>query len=55
MNILVIGPLRPHPRIPEWLTSDPVPVPYFDGDRLAFVLAGLGDAYDLPEEQDKIA
>jgi hypothetical protein len=54
MNITAIGSLRPHPTIPEWLVSDPVSVPYFDGRRLAFTFDGL-DAADEDEAKSTIA
>lgn len=48
MNIQAIGLLRPDPKIPEWLVSEPVSVPYFDGQRLTFTLDGL----DTADEED---
>lgn len=44
MNIPELGPLRPHKRIRRWLTSEPVAIPYFDGQKLAFVLDGLAES-----------
>jgi Domain of unknown function (DUF6985) len=48
MNIPQLGPLHPDSRIPEWLVSEPVSVPYFDGRQLTFTLDGLAEA----DEQD---
>ena len=45
MNIRRLGEVRPHPDVPEWLLSAPIPVPFFDGLPLTFTLDGL-------EEQD---
>lgn len=44
MNIASLGDLKPHADIPEWLVSNPVPIPYFDGLPLTFTLDGLEDA-----------
>ena len=44
MNIPEIGKLAPHAKIPGWLTSQPVAVPYFDGLRLTITLDGLEQA-----------
>jgi len=38
MRIPVLGPLRPHSHIREWLVSDPIPIPLFDGQVLPVVL-----------------
>jgi len=48
VNIPQLGPLHPDPRIPEWLISEPVSIPYFDGIRLTFILDGLTD----PDTED---
>jgi hypothetical protein len=53
MNIPAIGPLRPHPKIPEWLVSEPVSVPYFDGRTFAFTIDGLESA-DEDEAKEAI-
>ena len=45
MNLHPLGDIRPHPDVPEWLVSAPIPVPFFDGLPLTFTLDGL-------EEQD---
>src|SRR5579863_1134289 len=42
MNVPSLTGLREHPDIAEWLISDPVAVPYFDGLSLCFILDGLG-------------
>ncbi|MEQ1854489.1 MAG: hypothetical protein ABMA01_23200 [Chthoniobacteraceae bacterium] len=44
MNIPQLGPLHPDSRIPEWLVSEPVSVPYFDGQQLTFTLDGMTEA-----------
>ncbi|QDU44385.1 hypothetical protein Mal52_28660 [Symmachiella dynata] len=46
MDISELGPLSPDTDVPDWLTSRPIAVPYFDGLELAFTLCGL-------EESDK--
>ena len=48
MNIKVIGPLSVHPEEDdEWLVSEPIPVPYFDGDPMTFTIVGLDDDDDV--------
>ena len=44
MNIPALGPLKPHPDVPEWLTSSAVAVPYFDGRELTFTLDSLAES-----------
>jgi hypothetical protein len=44
MKIHAIGYLRPHPDVPEWLVSEPIAIPYFDGLSLTFTLDGLEEA-----------
>jgi hypothetical protein len=44
MKIPAIGDLQPHPDVPEWLVSAPIPIPYFDGLPLTFTLDGLDEA-----------
>ena len=41
MNIPAIGPLEQHPAIPEWKSSDPVPVPLLNGEALVFTFTSL--------------
>ena len=41
MNIPRLGSLHSVSRIPEWLVSGPISVPYFDGQQLTFTLDGL--------------
>jgi hypothetical protein len=48
MNIPALGPLKPHPKVPEWLRSPPVAVPYFDGRELTFTFDSLEES-DAPE------
>jgi hypothetical protein len=48
MTIPELGTLRPDESIPEWLVSDAIQIPYFDGSPLAFTLDGF-------EEQDEAA
>ena len=38
MNIPMLGPLRPNQHIPEWLESEPVEIPFFDGVKLPVTL-----------------
>lgn len=49
MRIEPLGELSPDDRIPEWLVSQKVDVPYFPGAKLRFVLEGLEDD-DAPDE-----
>ena len=44
MNIESLGTLKPDPKIKAWLVSEPVSVPYFDGQPLTFTLDGLTEA-----------
>jgi hypothetical protein len=44
MKIPAIGALRPHPDVPEWQTSDPIEIPYFDGKKFAIILEVLEDS-----------
>ena len=44
MKIHALGELQPHPDVPEWLVSAPIPIPYFDGLPLTFTLDGLEDS-----------
>lgn len=44
MNIAPLGILKPDPKLPEWLVSEPVSVPYFGGQPLTFTLVGLTEA-----------
>src|SRR4051794_7896953 len=45
--IAKLGPLKPHPDVPEWQVSAPGPVPFFAGTALEFVIEVDGDAPDL--------
>jgi hypothetical protein len=49
MRIEHLGELSPDNRIPEWLISEKVDVPYFPGTKLRFVFDGLEDD-DAPDE-----
>lgn len=44
MNISALGPLKPHPDVPEWLISAAIAVPYFDDLKLTFTLDSLEEA-----------
>lgn len=44
MNIAPLGMLKAHDDIPEWLISEPVAIPYFDGKLLSFTVDGLGQS-----------
>ena len=54
MHLPTLGSLRPHKDVPEWLVSDPIPVPYFDGSSLSFILDGLATE-DLADAEAAIA
>jgi len=43
MNVQALGPLSVHPDVDEWLISEPVAVPYFDGLLMTFALMGFED------------
>lgn len=43
MYIQELGELQPDPDIREWLRSGPVRVPYFDGQELTFIIAGIDE------------
>ncbi len=43
MNIPALGPLQPDSKIPEWLVSQPISVPFLEGAKLTFTLDGLED------------
>ncbi len=49
MRIEQLGELTPDERVPEWLVSKKVDVPYFAGAQLRFVFDGLEDE-DKPDE-----
>ena len=53
MNISRLGPLHPNSRISQWLVSEPVSVPYFDGQQLPFTLDGMTEA-DTEEVQNAV-
>ena len=44
VNIPALGPLTPDSKIPAWLVSAPISVPFFDGQRLTFTLDGLEES-----------
>jgi hypothetical protein len=48
MNIPTLGALKPDPDIPEWLRCEPREIPFFDGQKLPFIL----DALEEADEQD---
>ncbi len=48
MNVPVLGPLKSHPGVPEWLVSEPIPVQLFGGTPLSFTLDGL----EASDEED---
>jgi Domain of unknown function (DUF6985) len=54
MNIALLGTLKPHPKIRSWLVSEPVSVPYFDGQLLTFTLDGLTEA-DTKDAESAVA
>lgn len=49
LHISRLGPLEPDPDIPEWLVSGPLPIPFFDGERLPVTLQEpkVGDETDI--------
>jgi len=44
MQIAMLGRLKPDPRVPEFLESEPLPIPFFDGQKLPVSLLNLHDA-----------
>lgn len=46
LHISGLGSLQPDSHIPEWLVSGPVPIPFFDGEKLAVTLQD-------PKEEDE--
>ena len=54
MNFQGIGNLEPHPDVPEWLVSAPIPIPLFDGLPLTFTLEAI-EGKDAPEVATAIA
>lgn len=43
-NLKSIGKLKPHPDIPEeWLISEPISIPFFDGEKINFIFDGYQD------------
>ena len=55
MNIAALGILRPHDKIPEWLVSELLPVPYFDNRKLGFTLDGLEPSDEAEVEKAVVA
>lgn len=50
-----IGELKAHPNVPdEWLISEPISIPFFDGKELAFILSGYDDERFLAEADTAI-
>ncbi len=41
LHISILGPLKPDPHIPEWLVSEPLPIPFFDGHNLSVTIKDL--------------
>jgi hypothetical protein len=54
MRIPIVGDLQPHPKVPEWLVSQPIAVPYFDDKKLTFTFDAL-DATDENEAQNAVS
>jgi hypothetical protein len=55
MNIPILGSLEAEPDIPEWLTSDPRGIPFFDGIKLPIVLDSLDEADEKEVESAIVA
>jgi len=55
MIIPALGNLRQHADVPEWMTSDPVAVPYFDGLKLVFILDSIKDSDEADAVEAVIA
>ncbi len=51
MNILLLGQLKPDVRVPEWLISKPLAIPYFDGLKITVTLDGLSDSDEADVSQ----
>jgi hypothetical protein len=54
MQIVMLGHLKPHPRVPEFLESEPLPIPFFDGQRLPVSLLNLQQA-DATDVEDALS
>ena len=54
MNLPSLGALQPDTHLPDWLHSQPIAVPYFNGEKLTFVLTGLTDE-DADEAEAAVA
>ena len=56
MKIALLGTLKPHTKIRSWLVSEPVSVPYFDGQLLTFTftLDGLTNT-DAQDAESAVA
>ena len=62
MESKTIGQLKVHPDIDEWYESEAVSIPLLGGHELSFTIEDIDqdghlthtDAYNLPEEQDRI-
>ena len=49
MNLESLGQLHPHPDIDDWLVSNLMPVEYFDGLKLQFIIENIQDE-ETPED-----
>jgi hypothetical protein len=54
LHIPVLGPLHRDPHIPEWLVSEPLPTPFFHGQKLPVTIEGLKES-DQKEIEDAIS
>lgn len=54
LHIPVLGLLHRDPHIPEWLVSEPLPIPFFDGQKLSVTIEGLKES-DQNEIEDAIS
>lgn len=54
LHIPALGPLHRDLHIPEWLVSEPLPIPFFNGQKLPVTIEGLKES-DQKEIEDAIS
>ncbi len=55
MRLGILGELRVDDSVDEWLVSEAVPVPYFDGMKLRFILDGIVAGDSAPQDFEEAA
>jgi len=54
LHIPALGPLHRDLHIPEWLVSDPLPIPFFDGQKVTVTVEKLKES-DQKEIEDAVS